>query len=178
MAAGQATPQAITISSQVAPTQAQPMPPQYEAGVTVVAGRVFVGNVFGSELAQVPLPLSVQYWTGAAWQANTNDSDSVVATSLNFANCTRAFAAAGMCQLSVLGASGAPADGGPGLQLAKGAGRLTLRAPARGSIGSLDIRAVNDAGANQNAATWLPSTQGRANFGLFKSPLIYLREVY
>jgi hypothetical protein len=178
MESGKPDPQPIKISSQVAPTPAQPMPPQYEDGLEVIAGRVFVGNLFGSELARVPLPLSVQYWSGAAWQTNTNDSDSVIATSLKFSNCTRAFAAAGKCQLAVLGVSGAPAGGGAGLQVAKGSGRLTLQAPPRGQTGSLDIGVVNDPVANPAAATWLPGTQGRANFGLFKSPLIYLREVY
>jgi hypothetical protein len=122
------------------------------------------------------LPLSAEYWTGTLWQANTNDSDSVVATSLKFSNCTRSFV--GNCQLTAL----APA-GGPGLQLAGGSGRLILKAPARGWNGSIDIGAVNDASGatatpNPAAASWLPSTLGRASFGLFKSPLIYLREVY
>ena len=146
----------------------------------LVAGRVFVGNVFGSELAQVPLPLAAQYWTGTLWQTNANDNDSVVATSLKFSNCTRAFAAS--CQLSALPPASIPANGGTGLQLSGGAGRLTLKSPARGQTGSLDISVLNEAGgsptANPSAATWLPSTRGRANFGLFKSPLIYVREVY
>jgi uncharacterized repeat protein (TIGR01451 family) len=176
MVASQMAPLAITISSQAAPVPPQTMAAQYEDGLNVVAGRVFVGNVFGSELAQLPLPLSAQYWTGTLWQTNTNDSDSVVATSLKFSNCTRSFV--GNCQLTAL----APA-GGPGLQLAGGSGRLILKAPARGWNGSIDIGAVNDASGatatpNPAAASWLPSTLGRASFGLFKSPLIYLREVY
>jgi hypothetical protein len=31
---------------------------------------------------------------------------------------------------------------------------------------------------NGVASDWLPSTIGRATFGLYRSPLIYLREVY
>ena len=164
MVASKPAPQAITISSQAAPAQ-------YEDGLNVVAGRVLVDNVFGSELARLPLALTAQYWTGTLWQTNTNDNDSLVATSLKFSNCTRSFV--GNCQLTAL----APA-GGPGLQLAAGAGRLTLKAPARGWNGSIDIGAVNDPAANPAAASWLPSTLGRATFGLFKSPLIYLREMY
>jgi hypothetical protein len=174
----QSAAQPLTITSQMATPLPTPLPPQQEDGIMLVAGRVFVGNVFGSELAQVPL--TAQYWTGAQWQTNTNDNDSVVATSLKFSNCTRAFAAA--CQLSVLPPASIPANGGAGLQLSGGAGRLTLKSPARGQTGSLDISVQSEASgsptANPGAATWLPSTRGRANFGLFKSPLIYLREVY
>ena len=158
------------------PTAALPTPPQQEDGIELVAGRLFVGNVFGSELTQLPLALGAQYWTGTLWQTNTNDSDSVVATSLKFGNCKRDFAA--RCQLTVLAPGAVPTNGGAGLQLADGSGRLTLKAPPRGQNGSLDISAVNDAGANPAAATWLPSTTGRATFGLFRSPLIYLRELY
>jgi uncharacterized repeat protein (TIGR01451 family) len=176
----QSAAQPLTITSQMATPLPTPLPPQQEDGIMLVAGRVFVGNVFGSELAQVPLPLTAQYWTGTQWQTNTNDNDSVVATSLKFSNCTRAFAAA--CQLSVLPPASIPANGGAGLQLSGGAGRLTLKSPARGQTGSLDISVQSEASgsptANPGAATWLPSTRGRANFGLFKSPLIYLREVY
>jgi hypothetical protein len=176
----QSAAQPLTITSQLAAPLPTPLPPQQEDGIMLVAGRVFVGNVFGSELAQVPLPLAAQYWTGTQWQTNTNDNDSVVATSLKFSNCTRAFAAG--CQLSALPPASPPIGGGAGLQLSGGAGRLTLKSPARGQTGSLDISVLNEVSgsptANPSAATWLPSTQGRANFGLFKSPLIYLREVY
>jgi MSHA biogenesis protein MshQ len=48
-----------------------------------------------------------------------------------------------------------------------------LQAPTRGTIGSVDFSVDNGA-----ANTWLPSTIGRATFGLYRSPLIYLREVY
>lgn len=179
-ASGADVAQDFTISSKGASSGSTPAP-QYDDGLEVVNGRLFVGNVFGSELARVPLPLTAQYWTGTAWQTNSGDDASVVATSLKFSNCTRSFV--GNCQLAVAGVSAAPTAGGPGLQLAKGVGRLTLKAPARGQNGSLDITVQSDATgntafSNPGAATWLPSTTGRASFGLFKSPLIYLREVY
>jgi uncharacterized repeat protein (TIGR01451 family) len=172
-AAGLVTGQSVTISSLAA------SPAQWEDGMEVVDGRLLVGNVFGSELAQVPLGLTAQYWTvGKQWQTNTNDSDSVVGTGLKLFNCTRAFLNCPAGLLPIVGVSATPLAGGPGVQLASGVGRLTLRAPARGQTGSIDIGVLSDPAANPGAATWLPSTQGRANFGLFKSPLIYLREVY
>jgi MSHA biogenesis protein MshQ len=56
--------------------------------------------------------------------------------------------------------------------LVHGKGRLILQAPARGTVGSVDYT------LDSVDAPWLPSTQARATFGLYKSPLIYLREVY
>lgn len=179
-AGGNDVAQDFTISSQATASGGAPAP-QYDDGLQVVDGRLLVGNVFGSELTQLPLPLTAQYWTGTLWQMNTNDNASVVATSLGFGNCTRSFV--GNCRLTALVPATPPTDGGTGLQLANGSGRLTLKAPPRGQNGSIDITAVQDATGttatpNPEAATWLPSTSGHATFGLFKSPLIYLREVY
>jgi hypothetical protein len=50
---------------------------------------------------------------------------------------------------------------------------LVLQSPARGTIGSVDYTLDNG-----DAKDWLPSTQARATFGLYRSPVIFLREVY
>ena len=42
--------QSLTITSQISPPPTAPLPPQQEDGVELVAGRLFVGNVFGSFL--------------------------------------------------------------------------------------------------------------------------------
>jgi hypothetical protein len=74
----------------------------------------------------------------------------------------------GACKANPL----APAVALP-LQLAAGKAVLKLQAPTRGTVGSVDFSVDNGA-----AKDWLPSTIGRATFGLYRSPLIYLREVY
>lgn len=193
MVAGSSQPQAFTISSRIASTpqtpllstqiQPLPLPPvpaSYEAGLMVVNGRLLVGNVFGSELARVPLPVTAQYWTGTAWQTNTNDDASVVGTGLSTSHCVRAFAS--QCgtdtPVSIKDASNKPLAGELVLQLDKGTGKLILQSPGRDKTGSFDISVLGEISKYGNAATWLPSTLGHASFGLFKSPLIYLREVY
>jgi uncharacterized repeat protein (TIGR01451 family) len=146
---------------------------QYEDGLMVLAGRLFVPNVFGSDLLRLPVPLTAQYWNGSAWVASANDNGSVVASAIRpVANGCRKFFAqdlkSGPCKASPLTA----VAGGMPVTLVAGRGTLILQAPARGTVGSVDYT------LDSSAAPWLPSTQARATFGLYRSPLIYLREVY
>jgi hypothetical protein len=136
----------------------------------VLSGRLFVPNVFGSDLLRLPVPLAAQYWTGTSWGTSDGDNGSMVAASLVPRTCMRFFAdpVTRACKPNPL----APLDNLP-LQLADGKRVLKVAAPARGTVGSVDYSVDNGA-----ANTWLPSTIGRATFGLYRSPLIYLREVY
>jgi uncharacterized repeat protein (TIGR01451 family) len=144
---------------------------RYEDGLMVVAGRLLVQNVFGSELLRLPVPLAAQYWTGTAWLTNTNDSESTVASTLTLAKCSGTFAAsaAGDCKTGQVSLSSA----GTPIALSKGIGTLTLLAPGRDKTGSVEFSVGGGA-----AAAWLPSTTSRVNFRLYTSPVIYLREVY
>jgi uncharacterized repeat protein (TIGR01451 family) len=139
---------------------------QYEAGLVAISGRLLVPNVFGSELLRLPLGLSAQYWNGTAWLTSATDSTSTVAQTLVPSKCTKAFAA------SCDGATLVFASGATGVQLDKGVRNLFLQSPGRGKTGSVDFT------LGSALAPWLPSTPARATFGLYKSPLIYLREVY
>jgi len=139
---------------------------QYEAGLMVVSGRLLVPNVFGSELLRVPLALTAQYWSGSAWVTSVTDATSTVATTLVPVKCTGTFTAT--CGANPLTLT----SGNSGVRLDKGLGKLVLQSPGRGKIGSVDFT------LGSSAAPWLPSTQARASFGLAKSSLIYLREVY
>jgi len=144
---------------------------QYEDGLMVVSGRLLVPNVFGSELLNLPANLAAQYWNGSAWATNTIDNASTVAQKLVFVKCARALAsnpATGACKADPI----AIADQGP-VQLVGGTGKLVLKSPGRGVAGSVEYSV-----SGGNAAAWLPSTRGRATFGVYKSPIIYLREVY
>jgi hypothetical protein len=142
---------------------------RYEDGLLVVAGRLSVANVFGSDLLRLPVPLSAQYWSGSAWVPSSKD-DNTVASSIKPVSCIRAFAknlASGACKDTPLSVTGTVP-----VVLKAGKGILTLQAPARGTQGSVDYT------VDSSEAPWLPSTQARATFGVYKSPLIYLREVY
>jgi hypothetical protein len=163
------TTSALQISSRLPATAAAGT--RYEDGLMVLSGRLFVPNVSGSDLLRLPVPLAAQYWNGTAWAISEGDSASIVATALSPRSCMRFFAAdgkSGACKAAPLAAAGSLP-----LQLADGKRKLMLQAPARGTVGSVDFGVDNGA-----ANAWLPSTVGRATFGLYRSPLIYLREVY
>ena len=142
---------------------------QYEDGLMVVSGRLLAPNVFGSELLRLPVKVTAQYWNGKAWTTNTSDSGSTVADTITPLACTRSFATTGQaCKASPIAALSAGA-----VPLVLGSGLLTLQSPGRGTAGSVDFTV-----SGGNAGAWLPSTRSRATFGVYKSPLIYMREVY
>jgi MSHA biogenesis protein MshQ len=153
-------------------TAANTWTPQYEDGLLIVPGRLFVSNAFGSDLLRLPVPLVAQYWNGTAWVASASDDDSSVASAIrpSAGGCRKFFAqnlVSGTCKTTPLtAATSAP------VRLKSGKGTLLLLDPPRGTVGSVDYT------LDSAAAPWLPSTQARATFGLYKSPLIYLREVY
>jgi uncharacterized repeat protein (TIGR01451 family) len=143
----------------------------FEAGVTVLTGRLLLANAFGSELLKLPVGLTAQYWTGTAWENNTADNSSVITGSAGFGQCVKALAltsrATPNCrpQLALV-----PAQQ---VTLVGGAGKLWLQAPGAGFAGSgyVDLTGLG-------SPSWLPSTLGRVTFGIYKSPLIYIREMY
>jgi uncharacterized repeat protein (TIGR01451 family) len=143
----------------------------FEAGVTVLAGRLLLANAFGSELLKLPVGLTAQYWTGTAWENNTADNSSVITGSAGFSQCAKALAftsrATPNCrpQLALV-----PAQQ---VTLVGGAGKLWLQAPGAGFAGSgyMDLTGLG-------SPPWLPGTLGRVTFGIYKSPLIYIREMY
>ncbi|MGJ7918710.1 DUF6701 domain-containing protein [Massilia sp. LXY-6] len=146
--------------------------PQNEDGLLVVAGRLFVPNVFGTDLLRLPVPLAAQYWNASAWAASASDEAGLVASAIRpLSNGCRKFFAqdgkSGACTANPLTVAGAVP-----LALTHGKATLMLQAPPRGTVGSVDYT------LDSADAPWLPSTQARATFGLYKSPLIYLRELY
>jgi uncharacterized repeat protein (TIGR01451 family) len=159
----------LVISSR---TPASAWTPLYEGGLMAIAGRLFVPNVFGSDLLRLPVPLGAQYWNGSAWTAAVTDDASLVASAIKPVDkgCRLAFALdkTGACK----SATPITVAGAVPVGLSGGKGSLILQAPARGTVGSVDYT------LDSLDAPWLPSTQARATFGLYKSPLIYLREVY
>lgn len=139
-----------------------------EGAVRVLSGRLQVASMYGSELLTMPVPVSAQYWTGGAagrWENSVNDSASVIvpsAANLAFANCTGPLAT--NCAGALAPVSAAP------FTLAAGAGTVRLAAPGAGRSGSAELRV--------NSTPWLPSTVGKVVFGLFRTRLDYVREVY
>lgn len=130
--------------------------PSKEDGVQVVAGRLLIGNAAGSELLKLPMPLTAQYWTGAplkTWENNVKDSTTqVVANGISYSSPLTTVV--------------------PGtVTLNGGAARIVLNAPGAGNGGKHVDVWLNNPG-------WLPSSKGRATFGVYRSRMIYIREVF
>lgn len=134
-----------------------------EGGVRLVQGRLMVSNGNGSELLKLPLNIYAQYWTGSSWDNNVNDGASSVGASATYSNCQKMLLSGAACK-NVLSLSG-------GGLLNGGHGTLWLAAPGSGNYGSAQVTVTG-------APAWLPVTVGQATFGVYRSPLIYIREVY
>lgn len=135
-----------------------------EGGVKVVSGRVKIGNAHGSELLSLPMTATVQYYNGTNWLTSATDS----VTSFNSNLST---AGGNLVAAIVDGLGGGVAVSSPGTS-AVVAGVRTFRLAAPGVRGSANI--------SLNAPGYLPSTTGRATFGVYKgaNEFIYLRENY
>jgi hypothetical protein len=128
-----------------------------EGGIMVLNGRLQVANAHGSELLRLPVQVGAQYWTGKAWEFNAGDSSSVIdATLTTLSNC-KSIPCAPSAVLST------------SVQLNTGLGTVWFKAPQ--VAGSALVKMIG-------SPTYLPSTQGQITFGVYRSPVIYLREVY
>jgi hypothetical protein len=156
----------VTVSSKREAVQ-----PSVEGGMRIVNGRLQLSNAFGSELLRLPVPMNAQYWTGSAWANNSGDNKSKVEFFIEYSSCAKKLVLAGRtgfdnCNPDLLKVQSAAA------LLKDGAGKLWLGAPGAGNMGSVGLK-IRD-----SFPLWLPSTRARAVFGAYKSPLIYVREVY
>lgn len=148
-------------------------------------GRLKLSNAHGSELLNLPLTVQTQYWNGAGFVRNSDDS----CTTLSASNIKLVNAPAGV--VATLGGGGV---------FASGVGRLTLTKPTVPAKSAVDI--CVDLGADPfggtvcsaSASANLPYLQGlwspgnnfnndpgaRATFGVYKGndEFIYLREAY
>lgn len=135
-----------------------------EGGVRVVSGRIKIGNAHGSELLQLPVTATVQYYDGATWIASITDDVTSFDSNLSTAG-------GNLVAAIVSGLGGGVAVSNPGLSAVAG-GVRTIRMSAPGVRGSANI--------SLNAPGYLPSNTARATFGVYKGgeEFIYLREVY
>lgn len=107
---------------------------QAEGAANLRSGRLRLSNAFGSELKVLKVPVTVQFWSGAAWVQNTADACTVVpASSVVRARYLNH-------QGAITTAWGTAVQGD--VNLAGGRGDLILSAPSNGGTGSVDL-AVN-----------------------------------
>lgn len=147
-----------------------------EGGVKIVSGRVFVPNAYGSELLPLTMTATVQYWgglnTGYVVSA-TDNVDIVTAATISRSTCLGKFLVAGACS-TTLGTIGA---GSVTVPPPYGVYSIKLGAPGAGNSPASEDLTVNSGGWH---TSWLPSTTGRASFGVYKGAkeFIYQREAY
>lgn len=148
-----------------------------EGGIMVVNGRLMVNNVVGTPLAKTPVPLHAQFWSGQAWEHNGGlEQDTAVLGKVTFSACRRSLRASieGECDpaIKVFG-SGAAGNTVTLPLLKEGKASLVLAPLTADKSGTVDL--FIDA---RESLPYLPSTVGRVSFGQFKSPVIYVREMY
>lgn len=152
-------------------------------------GQVRLFNSYGSELLALPVPLEARYWNGSFYVTNTLDS----CTTLNLSSVIMSNYVSNVspgltaCETQISPTTNQTLSEGkllsPGLVLSK---------PGSGNSGSVLLTlnvsptatgktCVSTTESNATAANlpWFGSNPtARATFGVYKSPLIYLRENY
>ncbi len=158
-----------------------------EVSTEMRSGRLRLFNAFGSEKADIQLPVQAQYWSGSSWVLNSADS------------CTNVAASAFVL-------SGAPAGtSASAVAIGSGNGMLTLSKPNPATTANVDV-AINlgatgaalascviASGGTAANLPWLRSQNGscaatfdrdpsaRATFGIYAPETrktIHIRELY
>ncbi len=141
-----------------------------EALVSVVSGRLLVGNTYGSPLTSAPVKVTAQYWTGSAYATNPAYASAaatpLAATNITFSNCILKTGAACAAPPTLIS--------GTTLNFIGGGATFSIT-PVSGVGGAVDIQLLS----NIYPLIYLPSTTGRATFGVYRSgPVVYMREVF
>jgi MSHA biogenesis protein MshQ len=143
-------------------------------GTTLIrSGRLRLANAHGSELRQLRVPVSAEYWNGTGFVTNPADSCTTVgAVTLNAPPST--------CTLT-------PSVAGVGGTLLSGTAALTLGAPNVRGCADMTMTTPSWLKGNWDGVDQpLPSGDGniyddnaaaRATFGIFRDRLIFRREV-
>jgi MSHA biogenesis protein MshQ len=149
-----------------------------EGIANIRSGRIYLTNAYGSELLPLTVPIEAQYWNGTSYIKNQQDNCTAIpASSIAMGNYRNNLAA---CETQISGTS----------IMSTGKTTFTLSKPGVGNSGSVDLSInLNSAsGLTCNSATqssasaasipWFGSTNpsARETFGLFKTPIIYMRE--
>lgn len=162
-------------------------------------GRMTLQNAYGSELLDLAMPLTAEYWDGSSWVANAADQCS---TGITLPVPTDPIAADGLVPAELCAwDTGAAGSSGLGCATAgtianrftqpplAGNFNLNFRAPGIGNTGALDITATvpvwmrfNWDGVDQgdDGNLFDDNPTARATFGIYKgnSRFIYIRELY
>jgi MSHA biogenesis protein MshQ len=143
-----------------------------EQGVKVVSGRIDISNANGSELLDLPINVTAQFWNGTSYVTSITDSVSSFTTAsggnLAFSNCHPLRPT--MTALPYCPPATYPAPSS--VVFTNGAASFTLAKPGSGNTGSVDLSVTG--------IPYLPSDAARATFGVYNSNsnFIYMQEQY
>lgn len=144
-------------------------------------GRLWMSNVYGSELLNLTVPIEAQYWSSnGVYQRNQLDNCTAIAPANIAMGSYKGNLAA--CETVISG----------GGTMASGKTTMTLSKPGNGNNGSVDLSLNLNSAAGSTCTSSTASSATNANlpqfgtsnptaretFGLFKSPVIYMRENY
>ncbi|BBP04005.1 hypothetical protein TPL01_16160 [Sulfuriferula plumbiphila] len=167
----------------------------FDSGNAFRYGRLKLGNAFGSEALDLPIPIEAQYWNGTVFV--TNDLDSC--TSLNAGNIALGNYRKGL-NATNMGTSHISIGGA----FVNGKGSLKLTRPSPAALGSVDLAINLGSGLgsiDQSCPAWTTTSNGagmaylrgkwcganydrdpkaRVTFGIYKNAndFIYMREMY
>lgn len=177
-------PQPYDLSVAGSPDHASIMDATVQASTEVRYGRMKAANAYGSPLLALPIPLQVQYWNGAGWMANKNDSETTLAADSIIMSGYTGNLTPCETQLSPNGSVLFRAGQAPLLLTKPGAnnnGSVTLTFNLGSTVNSSDKTCISAAESAATAANlpWFGANPvSRATFGIYKTPLIYRRESY
>ncbi len=129
--------------------------------INIRHGRLRLFNAFGSDKADLSLPLRAEYWTGNSWVLNSADSFTLVpAVSIGLSGYSGTLSAVNLGASHVVGTT-----------LAGGQGSIVLTKPSPVATGSVDL-AINlgTGAADQSCLSVHPATTGAA--------IPWLRSIY
>ncbi len=157
-----------------------------ETGTTSIRyGQLRMSNVYGSELMSLPVPLEARYWNGTYYVTNTQDSCTTLnLSSIAMSGFTGNLAA---CETQISPTTAQTLSNGKlsgnGLVLSKpgqgnsGSVQLTMNVGSTAS-GSTCVSSTSSSATAANRPWFGSNPTAKATFGVYKSPLIYLRENY
>lgn len=140
-------------------------------------GRLWLPNSYGSELLPLNIPIEAQYWNGNAYVRNQQDNCSAVpANSLAMSNFRNNLAA---CETQLSG-GGVLLNGNVSANLSRpgagNSGSVDLTLNLNGASGNTCNSATQSSAGNANMPWFGNNPNARATFGIFKTPMIYMRE--
>ena len=129
--------------------------------ISIRHGRLRLFNAYGSDKADLSLPLRAEYWTGNSWTPNGDDSVTAVpATAMALSGYTGTLSAANLGASHITGTT-----------LVAGQGSIVLTKPVPVATGSVDVAINLGTGASdQSCLSVHPATAGAA--------IPWLRSIY